>query len=141
MRWGPAPTRTRTSRASASAYWLRRWPGSRVRPTVNTSRRSPSRVSSNSWGSMYSGPSGTTEITYSASSGKLKSTTVPPRVPNGSPAMWSSCPRSEAMRNVSAIGEGTGDPTARRLIFLAAARYRSIRVGEIPSTPAMLSKP
>ena len=80
-------------------------------------------------------------MTYSASSGKLKSTTMPPRVPNGSPATWPSCPWSEGTRNVSAIGEGTGDPTASRLIFLAAARYRSIRVGETPSTPAMLSKP
>ena len=41
--------------------------------------------------------------------------------------MWASCPRSEAMRIVSAVGEGTGEPTASRLIFRAAARYRSIR--------------
>ena len=45
------------------------------------------------------------------------------------------------MRNVSAVGDGTGEATAKRLILRAADRYRSISVGDTPSTPAMLSKP
>ena len=55
--------------------------------------------------------------------------------------MRRSCPRSEAIRKVSAVGEGTGEATATRLTFRAADRYRSISVGETPRTPAMLSKP
>ena len=43
--------------------------------------------------------------------------------------------------DAKAVGEGTGDATANRLILRAAAKYRSIDVGETPSTPAMLSKP
>ena len=42
---------------------------------------------------------------------------------------------------MSTFGNNGGVPTARRLIFCAADRYRSISVGDIFSTPAILSKP
>ena len=49
---------------------------------------------------------------------------------------------AQAERGTSRWSAARGDaPTATELIFCAAARYRSISVGDILCTPAMLSNP
>ena len=67
---------------------------------------------------------------------------MPPRVPNGSPG--SCCVLREIVGDaevVDASETAAACRRARRLIFCAADRYRSISVGDIFSTPAMLSNP
>ncbi len=67
---------------------------------------------------------------------------VPPRVANGRASlMRSSCLRPRETLNVSMDGPVAGSPTASRLIFRAATKYRPSSVGDIESTSAMLSKP
>ena len=65
---------------------------------------------------------------------------MPPRVPNGSPSMWSFCAVSCGTSNTACVG-AVSVPMARRLILPAADRYASISAGDIVSVPAMLSKP
>ena len=72
--------------------------------------------------------------------GSVCRTFVPARVPNGWPSKWSSCVRSGGSTTVSAPAERAGIPTARRLIFCAADKYRSRSIGDSPPT-LMLSNP
>ena len=135
---GPARTGTRTSQPSSAARWrvshswypgsLRAAPGGGGSPTVNVSRSSPSRLTSSRCGVSnglrvpLASRESWTRMPYTASSGNVKSKRVPPRVPNGSPSTRTSWVRSVTRRNVSAVADGAGRPTASRLIFLAADR-------------------
>ena len=60
--------------------------------------------------------------TYSPSAGKSWVTTIPPRVPNGVPSMWSHacCDTSIGLVYFADTGTASGLPTARRLTSVAA---------------------
>ena len=57
---------------------------------------------------------------YSASTGNVCFTSIPPRVPSGSPSMCWSWARSGGLGKVSCCAAAVRSPTARRLIFIAA---------------------
>jgi len=75
-----------------------------------------------------------TSKTYSPSEGKSCVTTIPPRVPNGVPSMWSHacCETSIGFVYLVEVDSALGLPMASRLISVAALRYASIRVAESP---------
>ena len=65
-------------------------------------------------------PARPTRNSYSASSGKICRTTMPPRVPSGSPSRCSACDIPRGARYVVMPALIVGSPTARRLILAAA---------------------
>ena len=69
-------------------------------------------------------------MVYSPSSGNVCRTRMPPRVPGGRPSTCWSCDRSGRTRYTAVPGAMLRLPTARRLMFHDADRYRSISEGE-----------
>src|SRR3989442_8461384 len=115
--------------------------------SINRSRSPSSSTSSfshgtepNPVGDMLSPKIGVTVTVYSPLDGNTCLTSMPPRVPNGSPSMWYSCDVSSGVRYTTSVAD-VGSPIARRLIFPAADTYASTSVDEMPSVPAMLSNP
>ena len=80
--------------------------------------------------------------TYSPSAGKSWVMTIPPRVPNGVPSMWSQacCDTSIGLVNFVEVETASGLPTARRLTSVAARMYEASNVVDSPWAADRLSK-
>src|SRR4029079_11788467 len=131
----PRPPACPAAASGAPAPRLPRWPPQLGGATPNrpppwqsssSSRSLSSSTSSfsqgtdpNPVGDMLSPKIGVTVTVYSPSDGNTCDTSIPPRVPKGSPSMWYSCDVSSGVRYTTSVG-GAGSPIARRLILPAA---------------------